>query len=412
MVNEFERFVDKTSHRHICVPFSFVRLCPKKPSIPLTTLDNSLQQRTMGKKRKQLPQPIVPPPQSSALRSRKRARQVTTLFHKYTQELDSAIERARDGGCSELQISSCDGGGGDDERTGSDIHQSISSSQKNLLDEVKMWKDKISEIGGREEYQRASQLNTSLFSTSKWVLGVLGRWGWLDGLSIIDGNASLDGDRQQQKSSQKKKPRRDVRLLEIGAINTQLLDAASRTRVERVTSQDEKRGSDEKHTNQLERVHRLQVKAIDLRSTNPRIQQMDFFKLPLPTPTDQPYDVLVNSMVINCVTTPEQRGKMLALCYHQLRPGGVLFLTLPKLCLIQSKYMHKGYFEEILTKAVGFDIDSAKESPKVAFFVLKRPQSEPLRNWDEKFARTRVINKGKKFRNTFAVTLDQTDVTG
>lgn len=300
-----------------------------------------------------------------------------------------------------MQISSCDGAGAG----------STSSNQKVLLDEVKKWKDKISEIGGREEYQRASQLNTSLFSTSKWVLGVLGRWGWLDGLST-DGNASLDGDRQQQKSSQKKKPRRDVRLLEIGAINTQLLDAASRKRVERVTSQDEKRGSDEKHTNQLERVHRLQVKAIDLRSTNPRIQQMDFFKLPLPIDQHQPYDVLVNSMVINCVTTTEQRGKMLVLCYHQLRPGGVLFLTLPKLCLIQSKYMNRKYFEEILTKAVGFEIDSAKESPKVAFFVLKRPQSEPVRNWDEKFARTKVINKGKKFRNTFAVTLDQTDVTG
>jgi hypothetical protein len=378
-------------------------------SLLLLTLQTPTKNKnkTMGKKRKQ-PQPIVPPPQSSALRSRKRARQVTTLFHKYTTELDSAIERARDGGCSELQISSCDA---DDERTGSNIHQSISSNQKVLLDEVKKWKDKISEIGGREEYQRASQLNTSLFSTSKWVLGILGRWGWLDGLST-DGNASLDGDRQQQKSSPKKKPRRDVRLLEIGAINTQLLDAASRKRVERVSANDEKRDSDEKHTNQFGKVHRLQVKAIDLRSTNPRIQQMDFFKLPLPIDQHQPYDVLVNSMVINCVTTPEQRGKMLALCYHQLRPGGVLFLTLPKLCLIQSKYMNRGYFEEILTKAVGFQIDSAKESPKVAFFVLKRPQSEPLRNWDEKFARTKVLNKGKKFRNTFAVILDQRDVTG
>ena len=73
--------------------------------------------------------------------------------------------------------------------------------------------------------------------------------------------------------------------------------------------------------------------------------------------------------------------------------------------------MHRKYFEEILTTAVGFEIDSAKESPKVAFFVLKRPQSEPVRNWDEKFARTKVMNKGKKFRNTFAVTLDQRDVT-
>ena len=98
----------------------------------------------MGKKRKQQrPQPIAPPPQSSALRSRKRARQVTTLFHKYTQELDLAIDRARAGGCSEVQLSSCDGAG--DERS-----RDISSKKKALLDEVKKWKDKISEIGGRE----------------------------------------------------------------------------------------------------------------------------------------------------------------------------------------------------------------------------------------------------------------------
>eukprot|EP00984_Skeletonema_dohrnii_P028308 scaffold18245_cov132-Skeletonema_dohrnii-CCMP3373.AAC.4 len=388
----------------------------------------------MVKKRK--PQPIAPPPQSSALRSRKRARQVTTLFHKYTQELDLAIDRARDGGCSEEQLSSIDSAGNESKR----INGSISSEHKVLLAYVKKWKDKISEIGGREgkttimflmtclifthlsyaispyvaslrkEYQRASQLNTSLFSTSKWVLGVLGRWGWLDGLSTDDPSDSEQHQQQQHKSAQKKKTRRDVRLLEIGAINTQLLDAAARKRVERVTATDDaKLDDDEKDntTNQVERVHRLQVKAIDLRSTNQRIEQKDFFELPL---SEQPYDVLVNSMVINCVTTPEQRGRMLTLCYNQLRPGGVCFLTLPKLCLIQSKFMTRSYFEQILTKGVGFELDSTKDSPKLAFFVLKRPESKPVQVWNEKFARTTTINKGKKFRNTFAVTLDQTEV--
>lgn len=241
---------------------------------------------------------------------------------------------------------------------------------------------------------------------------MLGRWGWLDGLSTVsDPSDNEQHQQQQQKSAQKKKSRRDVRLLEIGAINTQLLDAAARKRVERVTAtEDAKLDDDEKDnaTNQVERVHRLQVKAIDLRSTNPRIEQKDFFELPL---SEQPYDVLVNSMVINCVTTPEQRGRMLTLCYNQLRPGGVCFLTLPKLCLIQSKYMTRSYFEQILTKGVGFELDSTKDSPKLAFFVLKRPQSKPVQVWNEKFARTTSINKGKKFRNTFAVTLDQTEVT-
>lgn len=240
------------------------------------------------------------------------------------------------------------------------------------------------------------------------MLGVLGRWGWLDGLSTSD---SSDNEQQQQKCAQQKKSRRDVRLLEIGAINTQLLDAAARTRVERVTATDDNKLDDEeKHntTNKVERVHRLQVKAIDLRSTNLKIEQKDFFDLPI---SEQPYDVLVNSMVINCVTTPEQRGRMLTLCYNQLRPGGVCFLTLPKLCLIQSKYITRSYFEEILTKGVGFELDSVKDSPKVAFFVLKKPQSKPVQVWNEKYAHIKVINKGKKFRNTFAVTLDQTEVT-
>lgn len=230
---------------------------------------------------------------------------------------------------------------------------------------------------------------------------MLGRWGWLDGL---DPSFS-------EESTQKKKYRRDVRLLEIGAINTQLLDAAARTRVARVTATtDNNLDDEEKHntTNQVERVHRLQVKAIDLRSTNPRIEQKDFFELPL---SEQPFDVLVNSMVINCVTTPEQRGRMLTLCYNQLRPGGVLFLTLPKLCLLQSKYMTRSYFEQLLTKGVGFELDSTKDSPKVAFFVLKRPQSKPVQVWNEKYARMTVINKGKKFRNTFAVTLDHAELT-
>ena len=234
---------------------------------------------------------------------------------------------------------------------------------------------------------------------------MLGRWGWLDGLSSDDPTLS------SEESTQKKKSRRDVRLLEIGAINTQLLDAAARTRVARVTATNDNNLDDKQRhdtTNQVERVHRLQVQAIDLRSTNPRIEQRDFFELPL---SEQPYDVLVNSMVINCVTTPEQRGRMLTLCYNQLRPGGVLFLTLPKLCLLQSKYMTRSYFEQLLTKGVGFELDSIKDSPKVAFFVLKRPQSKPVQVWNEKYARMTVINKGKKFRNTFAVTLDHAEVT-
>ena len=342
---------------------------------------------------------------------------MTTQFHKFTQERDAAVARARAGGLSPDQIE--------------------------LLEEVKKWDAKISEIGGREEYQKASQLNTELFSTSKWVLGILGRWGWLDGLKTTPApDTSCDGTRSnalkhdsQKKRKEDKTPRRDVQLLEVGAINTQLLDAAARTRMisnTNGTGRSSRGGNDGFAAPKSERVYRLDVKAIDIRSTDPRILQMDFFELPVPEsdPNNQTistihsdhhpfYDVIVNSMVINCVTTAAKRGKMLTLLYQHLRPGGVCFLTLPKLCLIQSKCMSRSYFEEILTKGVGFEIlqEVGRESPKVAFYVLRRPNKvednntsssvDMIEQWDDKFAVTKVLHHGKKFRNTFAVTLNK-----
>jgi 25S rRNA (adenine2142-N1)-methyltransferase len=362
---------------------------------------------TMTKKRSRRPQPLVPPPHAQALRSRKRARQVTTLFHKYTQERDAAVARAEEG-VEEQGDSS-----------------NLTPLQIKLMDDVRKIDDKIAEIGGREEYQRASQMNTSMFSTSKWVLGILGRWGWLDGLPVGHKNSTRTHER---KINKKEKPqRRDVRLLEVGAINTQLIDAAARTKTRtnneiHDNTQKQVEGDGNKfQPNQTERVCRLDVKAIDIRSTDPRIQQLDFFELHLHQHHDPCmfYDVIVNSMVINCVTTPAQRGKMLLLCYKYLRPGGVCFLTLPKLCLLQSKFMSRSYFEEILTSGIGFEImqEVGRDSPKIAFFVLRRPEEEvgeckkgtSRKILDDKFTLMPALNRGKQFRNAFALTLNDDD---
>ncbi|KAL7547664.1 hypothetical protein ACHAWF_010948, partial [Thalassiosira exigua] len=376
---------------------------------------SSSQLLAMTKKRNRRPQPLAPPPQSSALRSRKRARQVTTLFHKYTRERDAAVARAKAGGCEDCDFVV--------ERSSG---RCLSSHQTALLDEVRKWDEKISEIGGREEYQRASQMNTSLFSTSKWVLGIMGRWGWLDGLPLRSADCP-DADAGKRRKRDKV-PRRDVRLLEIGAINTQLLDAAERKRTKNAGPAKSISGEEVESlsTEHAERVYHLNVKAIDIRSTNPRIKQVDFFDLPLPDLNEEedsiangyaisksrPYDVIVNSMVINCLTTPGQRGRMLSLCYRHLLPGGVCFLTLPKLCLTQSKSMSRSYFEEILMKGIGFEIlqEFGRESPKVTFFVLRRPKEDGRSScgdlkWDERFARVPDLHRGKQFRNPFAVTL-------
>ena len=277
------------------------------------------------------------------MRSRKKARVVTSLFHKYTRELDQAKQEENTGKVQELE-------------------------------------DQLKELGGREAYQQASQLSTSFFSTSKWAMGHLARSGWLYGIHHQD-----------------KKVRRDLRLLEVGAINTELLDAAKQTKRLEDGTQVPK--------------YRLSTRAIDLRSSHDGIEEADFLTFSL-----NEYDVVVCSMVINCVPRPEQRGLMLARLYHQLVPGGLCFLTLPRLCLNQSPYMSMKRFQSLLSETgVGFEVEETKESPKVAFFVLRRPLDDATTtedNFDQRWTKSKVINRGKKFRNVFDVTLKKDEVDG
>lgn len=289
------------------------------------------------------PIPLAPP----VMKSRKKSRVVTSLFHKFTHELDEAQAENNTKRVHELQL-------------------------------------KIDELGGREAYQQASQLSTSFFSTSKWVMGHLARSGWLYGIH-----------HHHQQGDEKKKGRRNLKLLEVGAINTELLDAAKQKRILENGTEASK--------------YRLSVRAIDLRSTHDGIEEADFLNLKM----ERDYDVIVCSMVINCVPRADQRGLMLARLYHQLIPGGLCFLTLPRLCLNQSPHLSIERFQALLARTgVGFEIVETKESPKIAFFILRRPSNEIRVVFDKQWTRTKTINRGKKFRNSFNVTLVEQEVNG
>ena len=349
-------------------------------------------------KRKKAAVPLAPPPHAASMKSRKRARQVTTLFHKYTREKDLAVRKGADATI------------------------------------LKEWDDKIEAIGGRKTYQEASQLSTSFHSTSKWVLGYLQRKGWLYGIPIVgkddpENSAAVGSDETdpthtntskkttKQPTSKKKRQRRDTRLLEIGAINTELLDASERT-VEDVGSSSDKTTTSASQPEGSTKKYRLQVRAIDLHSMHPgRIEEADFLTLSLPPKNSnhreqQRYDVIVCSMVLNCVTTAEDRGEMLTRIYDFLRPGGRLFLTIPKLCLTQSPFVNRETFAKLLgDTGVGFEVEETKESPKVSFFICHRPVDEDdndealERKFDTQWTRTKKSQQGKKYRNQFAVVL-------
>jgi 25S rRNA (adenine2142-N1)-methyltransferase len=340
----------------------------------------------MSKKKR--PIPLAPP----QMKSRKKARKVTSIFHKLTQQLDQARK----------------------------------NNDKEAVDRIEK---EIEKMGGRQEYQRASQLSTKYHSTSKWVLKILGQKGWTNGMvtengTDADADVDADVDADADTNDTEKDPRKRLRptyILEIGAINTELIDASKKTKLvwrkseQNESSQTKRRACDYRNVP----VHNIKVKAIDLHSSHPDIEEVDFLKMAVENETQGTFDVIVCSMVLNCVTTAEDRGTMLSLMYKQLRPGGLCFLTIPRLCINQSKYINRKVYEEILTNALGFMIEEKKETPKVAFWILKRPSEQQqqqqqqqlgirkdVTEWNiQKWETASILHPGPKYRNNFAVTL-------
>jgi 25S rRNA (adenine2142-N1)-methyltransferase len=341
----------------------------------------------------------VPPPPASAGRSRKRARKITTLFHKLSRNRAELAEHGHDTSEIDVQIESM-----------------------------------------RPEYQRASQISTTYHSTSKWVLGCLAQNGWLYGRRIHrmnDNNDNTDDlvkdpecNANTAKPKKKQKPpRRPTRILEIGAINTQLLDAAQRTHTIHRNINDYNEDDEEdlhtririnnnnmngnNHPNHSKK-YRIEVRAIDLHSMHRDIEEADFLQLPIPQRMEDQYDVVVCSMVLNCVATTSDRGKMLSRLYHFTCPGGLVYLTIPKTCIQLSPFMDRARLENML-RAVGLQVLShSKDSPKVAFFVAQRPEQPCMTTstvpFDESWTQKTIIRKGKKYQNEFAVTLAKEDI--
>ena len=176
-------------------------------------------------------------------------------------------------------------------------------------------------MGGVVQYQAASALNTALNPVSRWVQRRLKHI-----------HNKLD----------------NLRALEIGAVNTQLLNTPG-----------------------------LLVRAIDLHSLNPRIEEFDFAALPhggdLDGGRSTPYDAVVCSMVLNCVPHERRRFDMLVGMRAQLKAGGRAFVTLPRSCVDHSFLLTEASFVDVLS-AVGLrrieDVAAAKApaSTKIVYF--------------------------------------------
>lgn len=83
------------------------------------------------------------------------------------------------------------------------------------------------------------------------------------------------------------------------------------------------------------------------------------------------YDVVVNSMVLNCLTDPRRRGQMIQDCYKHLRQGGLFFLMLPRRCLEQSAFISPTMLLRGL-RLVGFELLHYRNTPRIALLCLRR----------------------------------------
>jgi 25S rRNA (adenine2142-N1)-methyltransferase len=307
------------------------------------------------------PKRLAPLPTS---KSRKQARKVTTLFHRYShlKERTESLDKRRE------------------------------------IDSL------IEQIGGRKAYQRASQISTSYHSTSKWVLGCLAQNGWLYG--IFDGDENDVASRGKRRNG-----RRPTRLLEIGAINTELIDAAAPLDpvAKGVTGNVFDCNSNQGGLNS-KKNHCLYVRAIDLHAMHDSIEQVDFLSLPMRNDIEEKYDVIVCSMVLNCVPTPLKRGEMILRIVHFLRPGGLVYITLPKTCLNLSPYLDYEMFTKLLCHTGLQLVDCPKDSPKLAFFIGRKFVSSIPRMFNPKWTKVCEIRQGRKYRNDFSILLPEDDI--
>jgi len=220
-------------------------------------------------------------PLPKQITSRKHARRVTSDYHRITERL----------------------------------HQAGSSKEKEEC------VAELEAMGGVDAYQKASVFNTSLHSTSRWVAKRLRARGVLS------------------------QGQREPRVLEIGAINTQLLMTPG-----------------------------LKVRAIDLNSQDALIVQQDFLQLPhggdinAATGLSQTYDVLVCSMVLNCVPDARMRFDFLVSMRSQLAAGGLAFIVLPLSCVEHSRTLNHESFTDCL-RAVGLAPDPSAEAPESSKLV-------------------------------------------
>lgn len=164
------------------------------------------------------------------------------------------------------------------------------AERKKLLDEKEM-------LGGLKAYQDAS-----LLGADKRKGGESGKW-ITQGLKVVLGEE-----------------RRDIKLLDVGSLSGTAFD----------------------------KYPWIKATSIDINPRGDKVQQIDFFDLPIPASEEERFDVVSLSLVVNFIGDIQDRGRILVHAHKYVVKGGYMALILPLACVENSRYCTQDRLEGIL----------------------------------------------------------------
>ena len=276
----------------------------------------------MKTKKKKFKKPIV----RDGVKSLKVAKRITAEFHKalttpsFSQDVASSLEFSKDTSDSLASAAQFEDDEEETEKT-----TTTTKRTNNKKTTITNNKNKYKVIINRDTYQKASQ--AALRRTShvrKFVY------------------STLTALNKRPKKGDKKKV---LNGLEVGAVTTEFC---------------------------CQSPSWIRFRSIDLNSQHPKIEKRDFFALKV---KEDEFDCILNSMVLNCVAQPEDRGEMLLRMAKMLKKEcGVLFITIPRRCVENNPFCSMDIFNECL-KACGLSVLLTKMSPKIAFWVCEKKEN-------------------------------------
>ncbi|KAF2218983.1 putative methyltransferase-domain-containing protein [Elsinoe ampelina] len=162
-------------------------------------------------------------------------------------------------------------------------------------------------------------------------------------------------------------------------------------------------------SNACSRWKMMDVTRIDLHSQQPGIKQQDFMDRPLPATSEDRFDIISLSLVLNYVPDKEGRGRMLQRSCEFLHDAATnqahewqpcLFLVLPAPCILNSRYMTEQHLTAIM-RALGYELLEQKTTSKLHYSLWTLPSKS---HGQQIHIRRKELNPGAS-RNNFSIVL-------